>query len=101
MTLHPTANYMVSLPIKMFEYMAAGIPVITSNLGGMADLVKDGVNGLLFKVGDAEDLRTKILSLINDPALIERLRHGMPKVKTIEEDALFMEGLYAKVIHKS
>ena len=88
-------------PLTIHEAFIAGIPVITSNLGGMADLVKDGVNGLLFKVGDAEDLREKILSLIEKPALIERLRRGMPKVKTIEEDALFMEGLYAKVIHKS
>ena len=88
-------------PLTIHEAFIAGIPVITSNLGGMADLVKDGVSGLLFHVGDAEDLRAKILSLIKDPALMERLTHGMPTVKTIEEDALFIEGLYAKVIYKS
>jgi len=56
------------------------------------------VNGLLFKVGDASDLRSKILSLIREPGLIERLRQGIPKVKTIEEDARFIEELYLKLV---
>ena len=37
----------------------ARIPVITSNIGGMAELVQDGVNGLLFQVGDSKDLTKK------------------------------------------
>ncbi|MDD5435748.1 MAG: glycosyltransferase [Nitrospira sp.] len=81
-------------PLTIHEAFIAGIPVVTSNLGGMADLVQDGVNGLLFKVGDASDLRSKILSLIREPGLIERLRQGIPKVKTIEEEAVFIEEVY-------
>ncbi len=46
MTLHPTANYMVSLPIKMFEYMAAGIPVITSNFLLWREIVEGNDCGL-------------------------------------------------------
>lgn len=81
-------------PLTIHEAFIAGIPVVTSNLGGMADLVQDGVNGLLFKAGDASDLRSKILLLIREPNLIERLRQGIPKVKTIEEEAGFIEELY-------
>jgi len=85
-------------PLTIHEAFIAGIPVVTSNLGGMADLVQDGVNGLLFKVGNAADLRSKILSLIRDRGLIQRLSQGIPKVKTIEEDARFIEGLYLKLV---
>lgn len=85
-------------PLTIHEAFIAGIPVVTSNIGGMADLVQDRVNGLLFKVGDASDLRSKILSLIREPGLIERLRQGIPKVKTIEEDARFIEELYLKLV---
>lgn len=84
-------------PLTIHEAFIAGIPVVTSDLGGMADLVQDGVNGLLFKAGDASDLRSKILSLIREPGLIERLRQGIPKVKTIEEEAGFIEELYLKM----
>lgn len=84
-------------PLVIHEAFITGVPVIASNLGGMADLVKHGVNGLLFKVGDANDLMSKMHTLIKEADLIERLRQGMTHVKTIEEDVLFMEELYIKL----
>ncbi len=38
-------------------------PVITSEIGGMAELVKDGVNGFTFRVGDSKDL-TRVISMV-------------------------------------
>ena len=43
-------------PVVIQEAFARGIPVIASDLGGMAEQVSDGVNGMLFRAGDAEDL---------------------------------------------
>ena len=43
-------------PVVIQEAFRAGKPVIGSNLGGIAEKVQDGVNGLLFRVGDATDL---------------------------------------------
>jgi glycosyltransferase involved in cell wall biosynthesis len=85
-------------PLTIHEAFMAGIPVITSNLGGMADLVQHGVNGLLFEVGNANDLRDKINSIINDRGLIEKLKKGIPDIKTIEEDAREMEVLYQRLL---
>ena len=84
-------------PLTIHEAFIAGIPVITSNLGGMADLVQHGVNGLLFEVGNADDLRDKVNAIINDRRLLEKLRKGIPHVKTIEEDARDMEERYERL----
>lgn len=85
-------------PLTIHEAFMAGIPVITSNIGGMADLVQHGVNGLLFEVGNANDLRDKINSIVNDRGLIEKLIKGIPHIKTIEEDAGEMEVLYKRLL---
>ena len=45
------------------------IPVIASNIGGMTELVEDGVNGLLFQVADNGDLARKIELVIDRPCL--------------------------------
>ena len=42
-------------PLTIHEAFMAGVPVITSNLGGMADLVADGVNGQHYTAGDSND----------------------------------------------
>jgi glycosyltransferase involved in cell wall biosynthesis len=60
-------------PLTIQEACMAKIPVITADLGGMRELVRDGVNGLLFRPRDALDLRDKITRLIRDPELISRL----------------------------
>lgn len=43
-------------PLTLHEALLAGVPVITSDLGGMKELITPGVNGLLFKTGDVDDL---------------------------------------------
>lgn len=62
-------------PIKLLEYLASGRPVIASNIAGMSSLIEDGVNGLLYKAGDADDLANKILILYHD----EQLRNSITK----------------------
>lgn len=74
-------------PLTIHEAFLAGVPVLCSDRGGMAELVADGVSGLHFRMGDARDLRAKIVRLSTEPALLETLRRGIPPVKDIEEDA--------------
>lgn len=45
-TLHPIINYLDSLPVKMFEYMAAGIPVIASNFPLWKEIIEENQCGL-------------------------------------------------------
>lgn len=57
----------------IIEAFAAGRPVVASNLGAMACLVRDGVTGLLFRPGDAEDLARKVNGLISNPVRLSEL----------------------------
>jgi len=62
-----------AFPMVLLEAMASGTPPIGSTAGGIPDIITDGVNGLLFKKGDWKDLATKMLTLINDETLRNKL----------------------------
>lgn len=59
--------------LALVEAMAAGVPVIASDIDGPADIITDGVDGLLFASGLDEVLADKIALLIGSPSLAERL----------------------------
>lgn len=73
-------------PLTIREAFIAGVPVLTADRGGMAELAGSG-GGLLFRLGDARDLRAKMQAIVERPALLDELRGGIPPVQTIEEDA--------------
>jgi glycosyltransferase involved in cell wall biosynthesis len=63
-------------PLGVVEAMAYGCPIVTTSVGGIPELIKDGVNGLLCMPGDPACLAQKIRALIEDPALRTRLGHA-------------------------
>jgi glycosyltransferase involved in cell wall biosynthesis len=85
-------------PITIHEAILTGTPVITSDFGGMADFVRHGVNGLLFKVGDSTDLARQMAFLLEDPARLEALRRPPMPMKRMEEDAADMERRYLELL---
>jgi glycosyltransferase involved in cell wall biosynthesis len=60
-------------PTVVMEAMAAGRPVIGSQIGGMCDLIADGETGYLVPPGDAEALRAAIERSLASPDLVERM----------------------------
>jgi glycosyltransferase involved in cell wall biosynthesis len=80
------------------EAFAAGAPVVASNLGVLADRVRDGVDGLLFPPGDAPALRTALLRLIEQPDLLSRLRAAIQPVRTIDQHVLDIEAVYVSAL---
>jgi len=64
------------LPNAVLEYMASGLPVIVSNVGGNAELVKDGVTGLLVPAEDSSSLADAVLRLLRDPDLARQIAHN-------------------------
>jgi glycosyltransferase involved in cell wall biosynthesis len=55
-------------PLSVMEYMAAGLPVVATRVGGVPDLIADGAHGLLVEPGDAGALGDAITALLEDPA---------------------------------
>ncbi len=60
-------------PIKLFEYMAAGVCVVASRLGQMADILKDNESGLLFEPDDVDDLCEKLKRAYDNPTMRKKL----------------------------
>jgi glycosyltransferase involved in cell wall biosynthesis len=59
-------------PLKVYEYMAAGVPVVASRVGQLAELI-DGRNGLLLPPGDAGALADALVAISGDAARRRRL----------------------------
>jgi glycosyltransferase involved in cell wall biosynthesis len=60
-------------PLKVYEYMAAGLPVVASRLGQLEGLIRHGVNGLLCPPDDAAALAAALAGLRADPGLRRQL----------------------------
>ncbi len=67
------ATFTEGISNSILEYMIQGKPVVATDGGGTSELVVDGETGFLVRAGDADDLAGRILTLLEDPALRQRL----------------------------
>jgi colanic acid/amylovoran biosynthesis glycosyltransferase len=73
---------MEGLPVALMEALACGVPVVTTRLSGIPELVEDGVTGLLAEPGDADDLAAALERALAEPlAAGERGVRGRAKVE--------------------
>lgn len=72
-TLFPIPNYLDSLPIKMFEYMAAELPVVASDFPLWRQLINDADAGLCVDPHSPTAIASAIRRLADDPTLIARM----------------------------
>jgi len=60
-------------PLVIYESFAMGKPVIGARIGGIPELIEDGVDGLLFEPKNAADLAAKIKELANEPDILRQM----------------------------
>jgi PEP-CTERM/exosortase A-associated glycosyltransferase len=89
-------------PLKPLEAMAQGRLVLASDVGGHRELIQPGVNGELFRAGDAADLATAILGLLRNrdhwPSLHEGGRQFVESERTWPRSVARYESVYKAVL---
>jgi glycosyltransferase involved in cell wall biosynthesis len=84
-------------PLVVFESFAAGVPVIGSRLGGIEENVRDGIDGILFKAGDAKELAGVIRRLLEDRGLLARLKSNIRPQRSMADVAVDMTKIYTNL----
>ena len=87
-------------PLTIHEAFQAKVPVITADVGGMAEFVQHEAGGLQFRHRDVASLAEALQRIVNDPDLVERLRASIPRVLTIGEHVDLLLHLYGKVLNR-
>lgn len=85
-------------PLVIQEAFLAGVPVIASDIGGMAELVDDGVDGFTFEVGNLDALSDLMNKIADNPTILSELQPNRDKVRSIEDDASSIHSLYSEVL---
>jgi len=85
-------------PLVIQEAFLAGIIVITSDIGGMAELVKDKVNGFTFKAGSSEELKKLIKKISNNPTILNNLVSSKDMVVDIKDDVKEIVKIYKALL---
>lgn len=85
-------------PVVIQEASFHGRPIITSNIGGMAEKVHDGVDGLHFQVSNPESLAETMARAIREPALWTQLRSGIREPTTASRSAAQHVSLFERLV---
>ena len=93
------------LPNAVLEYLAAGLPVVATALGGNLEIIQDGATGLLVPPQDSQALASALIRLLSDSDLATRIAQaGHEYVKqnfSFERLVAEMDQLYAKLLKEA
>jgi glycosyltransferase involved in cell wall biosynthesis len=85
-------------PLVIQEAFIAGVPVICSNIGGMKEFVRDGQDGLHFKVGNSGDLRKALEKCIQNPSYLRGMNPLPRNFLSVEEHVSRLNPLYRRCV---
>lgn len=86
-----------SYSLVLHEALASDVPVIASDLGGLAEKIKSGANGMTFVPGDVDDLRGKMTSILNDRESLNRYKQNIKNdmnIPNVEQEAYWYQRVY-------
>ena len=90
--------YYEPYPLVMLIALAYGKPVIASRIGGIPEVVEDGVNGFLFQMGSFSELAKIMKQIALAPEIVEKLRRNIVSPRRVEEEALDYENIYNRLV---
>jgi glycosyltransferase involved in cell wall biosynthesis len=100
--LHPVANYVDAYPVKLFEYMAAGLPVIATDVPRWREFLEAHGCGVCVEPGSPRRLAEAITRLLDDDqrarAMGERARRAAVEHYSWETQAAVLADLYAELL---
>jgi glycosyltransferase involved in cell wall biosynthesis len=85
-------------PFVVLEARAAGLPVLASRYGGLAEIVADEVDGELFQPGDSADLARRMQRLLDEPDRLANYRAAVRPPKTLQQAVDEFEEVYRGVL---
>ena len=90
-------------PLVLHEALSCNVPVITSNIGGMAEKVKNNINGFTFPVGDKDTLRFIINNILDNPTLLNNIKDNMKYnfFPTVEQEAISYHNRYLQIFREN
>jgi glycosyltransferase involved in cell wall biosynthesis len=93
-----------AFPLTMLESMAAALPVVATDVGGVSEIVEDGVNGFLAPPGAPDQLAQAMLRVLKDPELGRRLgavgREKVEQQYTVERMVHRYESLFTECVSR-
>jgi glycosyltransferase involved in cell wall biosynthesis len=96
------SNWMETGPLVVLEAFAHKLPVVGANLGGIAELVRDGVDGWLLPATDVDAWREKLEHLALHPLDVQRAREQIKPVRTMRDVAReHAEQIYPKLLTRA
>ncbi len=99
---HPIERYKTNYPVKLFEYMAAGLPVVASKEGESAEFVKEANAGILVDPLNVEEIGLAIARLTNDKTMASEMGHRGKKLifekYNWEKESEKLIDLYRKIL---
>lgn len=69
-------SYNECVPLSILEAMQFGLPVVATYVGGIPDIIKDGVQGMLIQPGNTKELTSRLKQLLSDKALRTKMGHN-------------------------
>jgi glycosyltransferase involved in cell wall biosynthesis len=84
-------------PLALHEALACNVPVIATDTGGAAEEVVNSINGFTFRIGDEDDLKSKLQHVVQNPEILNEIKKNLePHIPVlVEEEAYKYERLYS------
>ena len=96
-----TPSLIENYPLVIREALSVGIPVVASKVGGVPEIIEEGINGLLFNPNNKIELINIIKKLNNDNKILKKLKRGIKPVKTMDEEAEELINSYKNIFNET